>query len=135
MNKNSTRRFLIVLVTALSSLSCNQYPSDVLPPDKMKVVFFDMMLADEFQNYYAGRDTMFNFDSIRAQNYLDILKLHKIDSNLFKRSIEYYKGDIIAFGILIDSVNQYASREREKRFQVQAATSDSLANATDSLGN
>ncbi|MCU0403096.1 MAG: DUF4296 domain-containing protein [Chitinophagaceae bacterium] len=94
-----------------------------------------MMIADEFQNYYAGRDSLFNFDSIRVQNYLDILKLHKIDSNLFNQSIQYYKTNPVAFNVLIDSVTKYAEREREKRFQLEAAIQDSLTRITDSLAN
>ncbi|MCU0387674.1 MAG: DUF4296 domain-containing protein [Chitinophagaceae bacterium] len=126
---------LIAILFFACALSCKDYPENVLPPDKMKFVFFDMMIADEFQNYYAGRDSLFNFDSIRVQNYLDILKLHKIDSNLFNQSIQYYKTNPVAFNVLIDSVTKYAEREREKRFQLEAAIQDSLTRITDSLAN
>ncbi len=115
--------------------SCSQqYPKDVLPPEKMKFVFFDMMLADEFQIYFAAKDSTANSDSIRFQHYSDILRLHKIDSSLFKRSLDFYKKDIEAFSVLIDSVSQYADREREKRFQLKARV-DSLAAVSDSSGN
>ena len=126
---------LVFFLLVVFWVSCKQYPKDVLPPDKMKYIFYDMMLADEFQNYFAGRDTIFNLDSIRAQNYLDILKLHNIDSNAFKKSLEFYNADVEEFAVLIDSVFQYAGRERDKRFQMEAAAADSLTNATDSLGN
>jgi hypothetical protein len=128
--------FTIIFISILALFSaCKQYPEGVLSPDKMKYVFFDMMLADEFNNYYViqGKDTTLNFDSIRCQNYMDILRLHNIDSNDFKRSLAFYKKNVEQFSILIDTVYQYAGAERERRFALEAALKDSLENSTDSL--
>jgi hypothetical protein len=94
----------------------------------MKKVLLHNMMVDEYINYYLTADSLeHKKDSIRAQMYLDVLSLHKTDTTTFSKSLAYYKTNINEFAALMDSLNSYASREREKRFEAIAkATNDSL---------
>jgi hypothetical protein len=126
---------------------CKGPGADVLPLDKMKVVFLHHMMVEEMLNNYQRRDTTLNFDSVQSVSYRNILLLHNIDSAVFYKSLAYYKSDIERFTLLVDSANALGVREREKRYELDAeaaekkaeqemkATEDSLATRPDSLSS
>ncbi len=93
------------------------------------------MMVDEYVNYYLTEDSLEQSrDSIRVQKYLDVLSLHKTDTIAFAKSLAYYKTNVKEFSQLVDSLNSFAIKEREKRFQPDSApVSDTGSNVEDSL--
>ena len=112
----------------LTLYACSNKPDGILEPDKMKKVLLHNMMVDEYINYYLIADSLEQKkDSIRAQMYLDVLSLHKTDTTAFSKSLVYYKSNISEFAALMDSLNAYVVRERDKRFAaIEKATNDSL---------
>lgn len=137
----------LVLIISLffCFFGCKGPGSDILPLEKMKVVFLHHLMVEETLNSYQRRDTAMNFDSAQSASYRKLLALHNIDSAVFYKSLAYYKSDIERFTRLIDSANAFGVREREKRYEMDAAAAemkaeeeskaleDSLAAKSDSL--
>lgn len=96
-------------------------PKGVLPIDRMKVIMLHQMMAEELVNNYITRNEALDYDSAKLRIYPSVLALHKTDSATFKKSLDYYRSDIARFKMLMDSVNNYATRERDRRFAAEAA--------------
>jgi len=117
---------------------CNKTPEGILPLNKMKFVFLHHIMAEEMVNNYIAHDAKINYDSARIEFFSGVLKLHKIDSITFAKSVNYYKSDLERLKELFDSVNAVALREKDIRQQLEAAlakkkaVADSLA-TVDSL--
>jgi Domain of unknown function (DUF4296) len=126
--------FLLLLVGA----GCNKTPEGILPLNKMKVVFLHHIMADEMVNNFVARNASLNLDSARTILFSGVMKLHKIDSATFAKSVNYYKADVGRFKELLDSVYALAIREKDIRARLEMEKSrkkfvaDSIATA-DSL--
>ena len=129
---------LLPLIIFFLGFGCKKTPEGILPLNKMKVVFFDHILAEDMLNNFVARNEKLNFDSARTVLFSGVMKLHKTDSATFARSMNYYKADIGRFKELLDSVNALALREKDIQFKLEEArtrkkvVADSLAMA-DSL--
>lgn len=127
-----------IICLAICFFSCSNKPANLIKQDKMKLVLFHVMMVDEYLNHYLLDDSLNTRDSIRAQMYIDVLNLHHTDTLSFSESLAYYKRNVKEFRELIDSVNSYATRERERRIDsISRVTTDSLTKAAkiDSLRN
>jgi hypothetical protein len=105
---------LLLLLTACSQE--NEMPKDVLPVSKMKMVIWDMSLADNM----ATDKYMLNKDSQRIMAtglYQKVFSLHKINKATFYKSFAYYEAHPTALQTLFDSVNAYGMREKANLYQ------------------
>jgi len=129
---------LLPLIIFFVGFGCNKKPEGILPLNKMKVVFFHHIVAEDMLNNFVARNDALNFDSARTVLFSGVMKLHKTDSTTFARSMNYYKADIGRFKELLDSVNALALREKDIQFKLEEVrtrkkvVADSLAMA-DSL--
>jgi hypothetical protein len=81
-----------LFLALLFAIGCNQQkvPKDLLPPDKMQVVFWDYLRADVFANEYVRRDTSLNVEIENARLQNQVFQLHKTSREQFYNSYEYY---------------------------------------------
>lgn len=129
-----------LLTILMVFIACSMPNKDILPINKMKVVFLHHMMVEEMLNNYQLRDSYSNFDSSQNAAFRNLLIFHKIDSSTFYKSLQYYKSDVKRFNVLIDSAKSFAAREREKRYAAEQASAsvdttkiDTLMNVPDSL--
>ncbi len=86
-------RFAILFFILFFSASCRsgQKPSDLIPPSEMKSLLWDFMRADQFlADQVFSQDTSVNKYLESTKWYGQILSLHKISQDRFKRSFDYY---------------------------------------------
>lgn len=114
--------FMLVMIL----LGCNsQKPGSggILSYNEMKLVMWDMTLADEFASVYVKRDTTKNLRHETNVLYQKVFVLHKTDSARFFNSFDYYKKHPDHYKILLDSLYAFANRERENRFYLNSIKS------------
>jgi hypothetical protein len=112
--KKSIAFISILLLTACSS--GNETPKGVLPISKMKMVIWDMSLADAMatQQYTLRKDSQ---RIIATGLYNKVFSLQKIDKATFYKSFAYYEAHPPLLQILFDSVNAYGTRQKAKVYQ------------------
>ncbi|MGN6617768.1 MAG: DUF4296 domain-containing protein [Ilyomonas sp.] len=106
-------RLSILFIFLLFFIACsngNKIPDNVLTPEKMKPVLWDMILADQ---YILSKDP--NQDSIKSQaivKFEEVFAKHKIDKESFYNSFRYYEEHPDLLKVLMDSAAAYGTRER-----------------------
>ena len=81
----------IILILLISSCKSDSIPKDVLPPEKMQAVLWDMIRADEFLVSYVFRDTSFNRKAESVKMYETVFEVHDITKSTFEKSFKYYQ--------------------------------------------
>ena len=110
---------LISSILVLLLISCSagdEMPKTVLPISKMKVVIWDMSLADAM----ASEKYAIKKDSQRIMVtglYNKVFSLHQINKSTFYKSFAYYEAHPTVMQTLFDSVNAYGNRQKGKVYQ------------------
>ena len=106
----------MIILISLLFIACTpaKAPTDILPPDKMKVVFFDLVRADEFANNFIANDTSKNLQVERAKLYQKVFVLHKTTKDEFYKSYKYYQQNPDKHKQLFDSLLIYSRATRDK---------------------
>jgi hypothetical protein len=81
--------------------------------DKMKVVIWQLMKADEFFIRKAFADSTWKNSRKNVEFYQQIFNLNKIDRVQFYKQINYLETHPADFKILMDSVNELTKREKK----------------------
>ena len=100
-------RGLIYFAICFLVLACSKgaRPKSVLPQEKMKVVMWDMMRADQFlTDYVFSRDSSIDRYMESSKWYGQILSLHHISQDEFKKSFTWYSEHPAQMKILMDSI-------------------------------
>jgi hypothetical protein len=108
--RNSKNFLLFFLLVIACSPSKNQ--TNLIELDKMKVVVWQLMKADEFYLRSSAADSTVIKSKKNVQYYQQIFDLYKIDRVTFYKDIEFYESHPIEFKILMDSVNELSKREK-----------------------
>ncbi|MFL5771803.1 MAG: DUF4296 domain-containing protein [Flavisolibacter sp.] len=102
-----------ILITVLF-LSCSTpLPKDVLPPEQMKIVLWDVLRADELADYKLMTDTSLNRIQTYIGYYQEILNIHRISREKFRKSLVYYENHPGLFKVVLDSLQNYADRQQK----------------------
>lgn len=102
---------IIFLILLSACGNKQQVPAGVLEPEKMESLLWDFMRADQFLlNFVNFRDTSVIYrDRERFRLYQEILDLHHLDQQTFRKSYTYYLDHPARLGVVMDSL-----RNREK---------------------
>jgi hypothetical protein len=116
--------FIVVLV------SCRQndrrVPGDVLPPDKMEAVLWDMMRADVFVNdYLLKKDTAAVKKEESIALYRQILSLHRISKEEFRKSFAFYQTKPVLLKAIMDSLASHPDADPAKIYGPRTPVTDS----------
>jgi hypothetical protein len=99
--------FLLVFIPACKP----GIPKNVLPPDKMRPVLWDMLEADEIREYYGpAADSSLSRILKHAEYYQVIFRIHKTTEQDFKTSMHFYMGHPALFKPILDSLQAAADR-------------------------
>lgn len=98
---------IIFFITLLASCSTkSEIPPDVLPPDKMELVLWDLMRADQYLGTYVfNRDTSLNRLTESLKYYQRIFTLHQVTKEQFDKSFTFYRARPILFKAIMDSIS------------------------------
>jgi hypothetical protein len=108
--------FFICIILLSSCAEKEELPPGVLPLDKMKLVIWDMSLADNMasEKYVVDRDSQ---RMMATGLYQKVFNLHKVDKATFYKSYAYYEARPLMLQTLFDSVSAYGTRQKAKSFQ------------------
>ena len=97
--------FLLLIAVVTGCKKKDSIPSGILPPDKMEVVLWDMIRADEFlREFVLAKDSTLN-DTLESLNtYQWIFDNHKIKREQFATSFNYYQQNPNLFRKVLDSL-------------------------------
>lgn len=70
--------------------SCKKSNKDVLSPDKMEKILWDITQADIFTQDFISKDSAKNLTAENLKLQQKIFAKHKTDRKVFYRSYEYY---------------------------------------------
>ena len=103
--------FLFVLVT-INSCGDDKAPSDVLKPDKMQAVLWDIIKADAFTTAFIKKDTAKNAAQENLKLQQQIFAIHHTTQDVFYKSYDYYKTNTPVFKVMLDSMIVKAGRNK-----------------------
>jgi hypothetical protein len=108
------RIFISCLWLTVFLISCGKKSKDAnrIPIDKMKVVVFQLMQADEHFSRVLAADSTWNIQHKNIQSYQKIYDFNKVDRVEFYKQIEYLEMHPVEFKVLMDSVNELSKREK-----------------------
>ncbi len=114
------RGLLTILIGLIIFSACNadrKIPDDIIPPDKMKLVVWDMLRAEQlaYTDTAIRRKPVFK-DSV-TRLYQQVFALYKIDKADFYKSYAYYEAHPDYNKLLLDSISAYAGRKRNDLYQ------------------
>ena len=118
------RTFLCFLLSVLL-ISCakKERKGDVLSPNKMRDVMWDMIRADQYVSDLLFKDSTIKKKDESIKLYEEVFHVHKITRDEFKRSLDYYSSRPDLFRPIIDSL---AKRKNEIAPTNSHALRDSL---------
>ena len=103
----------LVLLSILFLLSCrgvDNIPRDILPPDKMEAVMWDMMRADQFNlDHVFSKDSTADRKEKSLELYRQVMAVHKITQDQFRESFYYYRARPELLRVVMDSINKLSA--------------------------
>lgn len=106
----------ILVIACVMYMSCGSDSSKkrILGIENMKLVMWDMMKADELYLRILGKDSTARSRKENIRLYEEVLALHKTTRGQFDSSYKYYEAHPVEFKILIDSLEAFSGREKER---------------------
>lgn len=86
-------------------------PKDIIQPNKMEKVLFDIHVVDGYIGTIINQDTT---KIIASSYYNGIYKKHGIDSALFNKSMNYYYSHPVILNDIYTNVEKVFTSEKEK---------------------
>lgn len=107
--------FLMVIGGLLAGCRGNSN-EQLLDINEMKLIVWDMLKADELYTMQQVKDSSLRIQKKNLEYYEKIFAYHKISRSTFYKSFTYYEAHPLEMKELLDSIDQYATRERNRSF-------------------
>ena len=85
---------------------------EVLPFDTIKVVMWDLLNAEEFNNILIIKDSTLKKTKNNLKLYQQVFFMHHLSKEQFYYSYQFYEQHPDQFKTLMDSVSSYGPRQR-----------------------
>jgi hypothetical protein len=108
------KKLLWILLVALSVSSCKKGIGKKIPVNEMKIIMWDMVCADELYADASVRDSTVRIKKDNFRLYEQVFAIHKISKETFYSSYQYYQSRPDEFKVLMDSLQSYGSRQRNR---------------------
>jgi hypothetical protein len=108
MIKNTVYLFFALFL--VSCYSDNKVPSELIQPDEMKNVLWDVMSAQTWANEIVKKDSSANMTAEMKVLSQKVFEIHKIDSARFSKSYNWYIKHPLVLKPIFDSM--YAQKQR-----------------------
>ncbi len=110
-------RYCRVLLLSTLLISCgnkNKLPSGILPPEKMQLVFWDILRVNAFSHDFQVKDSTKNLAEENAKLQKQVFVLYSVTKEEFYNSYDYYKTHTELMKGMLDSMINKANRDRGK---------------------
>ncbi len=108
------RKFLLIVPVIF--LSCEgPYPKDVLPPEKLKDVLFDITRADELVDLSSITDSTYRGNQKRYALYDSVFRIHGVSKRQYERSREWYQSRPDLLKPLLESVRDRTDTSKKPK--------------------
>jgi len=105
---------IFCVVIFFGSCSKNKLPDDVLPPQKMEAVFWDVIRADIYTTNQIKKDSAKIPSRENAILQKKIFLLHGVTKEQFYNSFDYYAKHPALMTTILDSIVAKENRNRYK---------------------
>jgi len=130
-----TRFFLLICCVALFSACKPGIPKDIVQPDKMEKILFDIHLID---GYVSSIPTSDSARKVSAPIYKGIFKKYGIDSATHAKSMAYYYNHPDVLSKMYDRISEKMgktrdteTKKRQKEEKIKLAKAAKLQKATE----
>lgn len=107
-----TIHVLILIFCLVGCKDKNGLPSDILKPDKMQQVFWNIVQAESFTTKFIVKDPLKNAGIENAKMQQQIFAINKVSKDQFYNSYTYYTAHVELMRALLDSITSIAEREK-----------------------
>lgn len=97
---------IVFLFFVFTGCSSGPVPNNVLQPEKMQQVVYDLFRADEFVSNFVSKDSTADLKKKRSILYEQVFKLHNTTRKDFYASYRYYQQHPDVQKALFDSLNE-----------------------------
>jgi len=98
-------RYALAALFGITLLSCgNGKPKNLLEPEKMETVLWDVIRADTYVARYTGTDSSKNIKEEQARYQQKVFTLHKVSKEDFYDSYDYYLAHPGQATVMLDSI-------------------------------
>jgi hypothetical protein len=108
--------FSLMAIGGLMAACKGNSKEKLLDINQMKVIVWDMLKADELYTVQQVKDSTFRKQKKNLEYYEKIFAYHKINRTTFYNAFAYYEAHPLQMRELLDSIDQYATRERNRSF-------------------
>jgi len=108
--------FFLIATGGLLAACNGNGKEQLLNINQMKVIVWDMLKADELYTIQQAKDSTLRIQKKNLVYYEKIFAYHKISQSTFYKSFTYYEAHPLEMKELLDSIEQYATRERNRSF-------------------
>jgi hypothetical protein len=103
---------LAIIISFFAACSSDKLPKNIVEPEKMKLIVWDMLKADEYVMNKVGQDSGKTTKQRLNEMYNKVYSIHHISQDEFHNSYNYYEQHPQLHKVLMDSVYAYGNRER-----------------------
>ncbi len=113
-------RKVVYVCLSLIFFACSQnaVPKGILASDKMEMIVYDLLKADEYVTNFIAKDTTVNVKMKRSILYEQVFKLHNTNRKEFYTSFKYYQQHPDIQKTLFDSLLAAAGREKVEQHHI-----------------
>ncbi|SRR5258705_2623123 len=128
------RKLFVFIIFVVSCNDNTHIPSDVIKPDKMQAIFWDIIRGDILAEEIARKDSSKNIKDEKDELTKKIFSIHKIDQRTFQNSLAFYEKHLNLMKTIFDSLNakqvnrNYMEFERNKHSPRKLPLSSPLIN-------
>jgi len=106
--------FSVCIIVGMAACKSKEQP---LPINDMKVIMWDLMKADEWFTVRSSKDSTLLKKNEHIRLYEQVFLIHGVTRTKFYTSYAHYEAHPGEMKTLLDSVNLYSERERQKMFE------------------
>lgn len=107
----------LLLLVVIAGLACNSdaRPKNVLPPEKMQEVLFDIARADELVDLSSITDSTYRGNGKRYALYDSVFRFHAVSKAQYGQSLEWYQSRPDLLKPLLETVRDKADTSKRPK--------------------
>ncbi|GEO10405.1 DUF4296 domain-containing protein [Segetibacter aerophilus] len=107
-------RNLVIVSLLIISIGCasSPVPKNILPPERMQKVVYDLIRIDEFVNNFVIKDSTVDIKKKRSILYEQVFKVNQTSRKEFYQSYKYYQQHPDVQKGLYDSLYEKMNRQK-----------------------
>lgn len=109
---------VILTIVFISCTNTTKLPEDIIPPNKMEGVLWDILQAERFSNLFLFKDSAKVDVTVEKFNlYESVFQIHKVSKDEFIKSYKYYLSRPDLAKAMFDSMTVKAERKKKESYE------------------